>query len=381
MVFFVLSNCTKDLPFPDVDSKELIVVNGLISPEDGAQVHLSQSCHVTDPKCKGNSISNALVFIKDDSGKILAELEHQTGGLYTAEGFVAEHDHIYNINAESSGLESVNAKAHVPKTFNCEMISNDERIYEGYLCRIFNIKIDDDPNVRNYYLISGWTEILNGQHDEGTDDINSYLLPHTGFLTKDINAENKEIISRVDIFTFPLPFVFLTDENFNGENYQLEFGMHELDVTLRPELKTRGHINVKSVSKEMYDYYKSVTLYQLTSGSGIAEPQPIFTNVENGIGIFGGYTEKKFSVDLPDTEYWIGEDFRIENNGCTGPCEVKFFGDFGDKVSFLWDFGDGEFSTEKKPIHEYKTSGEYIVYLELAIGEDRFGNSQNVIIR
>ncbi len=382
ILVFVLFSCTKDLPFPDVESIDLMVINGLLSPEGGAKVHVSQSCHVTDPMCEGNSINNAKVFLQDANGNTLVELQHQSYGLYTSEGFEIKQDESYSIEAESAALQKIKANAHIPKTNACNLISNDEKIYEDYLCRTFKIEIEDDPNELNYYLIHGWTEILNGDHEEDfLYEVNSYLLPHTGFLTKDINAENKEMVSRVNIYSYPLPFIFLTDENFNGQTYPLEFGMHELDISLRQNLKTRAHINVKSVSKELYDYYKSVTLYQLTAGAGIAEPQPIFSNIENGIGILGAYTEKQFAIDLPDTEFWIGNDFKIENNGCSGPCEVKFFGDFGDNVSFIWDFGDGNTSTEKNPVHEYKTAGEYQVNLEVAIGDERYGNSQTVQIR
>ncbi|MDW3650722.1 MAG: PKD domain-containing protein [Bacteroidia bacterium] len=45
--------------------------------------------------------------------------------------------------------------------------------------------------------------------------------------------------------------------------------------------------------------------------------------------------------------------------------EIQFTNQSTDAVSFLWDFGDGNFSTEENPLHVYNEAGEYTVSLTI----------------
>jgi gliding motility-associated-like protein len=47
----------------------------------------------------------------------------------------------------------------------------------------------------------------------------------------------------------------------------------------------------------------------------------------------------------------------------TAPFQVEFFNESKDSDSFLWDFGDGNTSTESNPIHTYLSDGNYIITL------------------
>jgi PKD repeat protein len=53
------------------------------------------------------------------------------------------------------------------------------------------------------------------------------------------------------------------------------------------------------------------------------------------------------------------------------PLGVQFV-DFslGDPIRWAWDFGDGSFSDDKNPYHEYRESGNYDVTLTIFSGED-----------
>ena len=381
LVVSLLFACTKELPYPDLLNEDLLVMNGLISPETGVNIQLSQSCHITDVDCELNVLENANVFLKDESGNVLTELKHQSKGVYTAQGFEIDYNKNYSVEASSAGLQTITSKTIIPKSFSCKMISNDEQEYQGYLCRTFNIEIEDNPDETNYYLINGWVDILNGEHNnDGDFDANGYQEPHTGFLTKDINAENKSLTSTIDIVPYTLSFVFLKDENFNGETYPLEFGLHDEDLNRGQYQELEAHISVKSVSKELYEYYRSIQLHNLTAANPLGEPQQIFTNIENGIGIFGGFTEKEFVVDLPPSEFWFDEEFTVENDQCTGPCTVRFSINAGEKFDFHWDFGDGNTSKEQNPEHEYQEAGDYQVLLIITSPDVEYHVDKGVVI-
>lgn len=381
MLISVVISCTKELPYPDLNNEDLIVLNGFLSPESGVKVHISQSCHVTDVLCDEKSLSDAKVYLKDNSGTVLTELLHSGSGIYESEDFEINQNTSYEIEASHASLTTVKAKTSSPKSFNASLVDFDEEVYQDHLCRTFTIEIDDNPDETNYYLVNGFVDILNGEHDHGTSsEINGYFYPHTGFLSKDVNSENQVLVSSLDIIPYPLDYVFLKDENFNGEKYQLNFGLLDFDLMYDKDYELEATINVKSVSKEMFDYYRSITLFKLNSANALAEPEQIFSNIENGIGIFGGYTEQKLVVDLPKTGFWFNGNLQMENENCTGPCTVKFSAEMGDKLTPIWDFGDGNTSFEISPEHRYENSGNYNVSVTVALGNDSFSSSSDLTI-
>ena len=374
-----MTSCTKELPIPDVDADPVLVMNGLLSPETGVNIHISQSCHLADQNCNQKNIENAKVVLKDAAGNHLVDLTHMQQGMYTADGYQVEHNKTYMIEASSAGFETIKATGNTPKSFDCSLIENDEEFIHQYITRSVEVEIEDNPNEENYYLINGWIEILNGEHYDYENSLNGYIIPHTGFVTNDINTDNSTMIAPEDIYPYPLDYIFLKDESFNGETYRLHFGMHEEDVN-EPHYELQAHVKVKSVSKELYDYYKSVTLHKLNAGSAFSEPEQVLSNIEKGLGIFGAYTEQEFIFDLPKSEMYLPEDIIAENAGCTGPCTVKFSADMGSKLIPFWDFGDGSTSTEHNPEHEYQSPGNYEVLLNIKLGGDAFKISRNIDI-
>lgn len=379
-----MNSCTKELPYPDIEEKSVLVLNGLISPGVIPSIHLSESCHITDLNCEGQFVGNAQVFLKDASGTVLTEMIHEASGIYVANGFNVEYNMTYTVEAQCTGFETISASAEIPNEFNSIMLSNDEGILQEHLCRTFEVEIEDADDEINYYLINGWVDILNGDHfTDSESELNGYILPHTGFVTNDVNVDNSELTSTLDVETFPMDFIFLTDENINGQDYVLDFGLYDWDIFFDKDYELIAHISVKSATQDVYDYFKSIALYKLNNGNPFAEPEQILSNVQNGIGFFGGYASKEFVVELPQTEYYLpydGDPMMIENEGCTGPCIVNFSTDVGNKVDVNWDFGDGQTSIEQNPSHEYQTPGNYQVELNITLGETGIFSSRTITI-
>jgi len=61
--------------------------------------------------------------------------------------------------------------------------------------------------------------------------------------------------------------------------------------------------------------------------------------------------------------------FEVDQNEVKAPATITFTNTSTNADEFLWNFGDGETSTEMNPIHEYVQGGDYDVSLK-AYGED-----------
>ncbi len=376
-------SCTKELPFPDAEKKPQMVINGLFSPNSNLRVQISESCHIQELDCDRKDVLDATVSLIDANGHTMANLEHTGNGFYQNSQVQITENSLYQIEVSHASFDPAKASgsSNVPKQIVCNYIGKEEALIDQTATWAFDIEIEDDPNQENYYILEGKIEVLDDHFDEEyffgiEEEINGYIEPLFAHYTNDVNAENKSISAGFDIVTYPLRSIYLTDANFNGQTYQTRFGIRfdpiynaffeeEVSGDIMSEFK--AHLSIKSVSKEMYEYYKSLELYRLGQGNIFAEPEQIYSNVNAGLGIFAAYTEVKFETDLPKSEYLVPNNIDIENEGCSAPCTVKFSTDGGSKLNYNWDFGDGNTSTEAKPEHTYTSSGTYQVELSLSI--------------
>lgn len=67
--------------------------------------------------------------------------------------------------------------------------------------------------------------------------------------------------------------------------------------------------------------------------------------------------------------------FRVENNNCHAACEIKFIDQSSNGISYFWEFGDGESSSEQNPTHTYCESGSFSVKLTIQDNQGRKDNT------
>ncbi len=377
IILLGLTSCKKELPFPDTMATDNIVVSSLFSPEMPFNVHVGTSFSINDTTLNDNFIGDAQVVLKDEQGDMISTLIHQGDGLYSNSSVVIDHNKTYEIEVMKNG-ELITAMNKVPQAFICNYIGHDEILINKKINWAFELEIVDNANEENYYILDGYFDFAIGQHDDGVGEVNGYIEPHIGHYTNDPNSDNALLVTALDYEVYPLRGVYLTDKNFNGQTYKTILGLKDWDIVFNPEIDgITAHVFVKSVSKEMYEYQISLEKYRLTQGDIFSQPQLIYSNVDKGLGIFGGYTMQSFEIDLPKSGYLFPSNFFAENEGCTAPCEVKFTAeDGGERLSYLWNFGDGSTSTERNPTHTYNSAGFFEVQVNVSsLGGDSSGSN------
>jgi len=184
-LFIVINSCTKELPFPDTNDKPQVVVNSLFSPDSTFLVQLSESCHLQQTNCDFKAIDNAQVEIKDENGILLTTLNNEGDGIYSPSNFSLENNTTYQIEVNHSNLSegALKGKTNVPKDFAATLMGFEEVIMERRVVWSFDIEIEDNPDEENFYVLQGYFEILDGNHDLGGFDETKVKLiaPNLGY--------------------------------------------------------------------------------------------------------------------------------------------------------------------------------------------------------
>lgn len=228
---------------------------------------------------------------------------------HSASGFTPELSHTYTINVTAPGFPDVTSKTFIPKPV--PIISVDTNtvftMSGGYQYKTIEctIRFKDTPGDRNCYKLTitrhglyyscpsmDWSKC-------NTTKI-IYTIP---FICHDLNAvsykmpsgspgsfvpgfEDEEIMSNS---------VFIADDSFDGMTYQLKV-LIPLDLSdrayppIHDEKFTLRKINfeLSSINEEYYKYARSNYVQVYKKNDMFSEPCTVYSNINNGVGIFSG---------------------------------------------------------------------------------------------
>ena len=270
--------CEKVIEFDGEIVEPKIVVNALFNTEDELRIHLSRSLAVVDRGDLDN-ITNATVELLDADGNKIVDMVHDTGGYYHADGFIAKANTEYKLNVSADGYTSVKAQDITPEFISVSSIDTFEgRDVDGFQNVQFEVDWTD-PQGSNYYMVEVFA-----RYSFVEDEYEGFNLYMNSFDPNISNSQNGFWGNRI----------LIKDENFDGKDYKLRFGVDA--YVMRDTFVREIQLKFSSVSEAVYNYYSSYQLYQQTNGNFFATPVQVFSNVENGRGIFGGAATRVESV-------------------------------------------------------------------------------------
>lgn len=283
--FLLFTNCTKEIEFDAQDIAPRIVVNSLFTNDSLWTANISRSVGVLETTSY-TSIDDADVSIFDGNGVQVTTLTNQGDGLYTSPtGATPQADELYTIEVNAPGYTSVSATNRIPTAVQINSIdtvsstnSDGENILET------TINFQDPPANENYYMVE---VLVKGTWiDEFEGDTIEFREP----LRISCNDINVETINRFNSGGFENTYLYLMlkDENFDGEDYALTFSV--INYAELKDLELFGEIRLVNTSAAYFNYLKSFNMYQSASGNPFATPVQVYSNVENGMGIFAGGT-------------------------------------------------------------------------------------------
>lgn len=283
LVILIGISCEKEIELNDELTKPKIVVNSFYSANDTLKVHLSESRSVLhndwDPL---PNIENATVTLFSNGTKI-GTLSHESGGNYILTNPFPVSGQSYLLDVTHSTLDDVKTESTCPKAIEI-MALDTSRTQDRFSLKF---TIEDDPNTNNYYSIEILKTIITEyETSPGVFKIDTITQP-SWICTNDINAETNSDPTGETC----QEKLFFNDAGFNGSNYQFHIST---DIYQSSQLI----VIVKSINEELFKYRKSLQLYGETNGNPFGEPVQVYSNIENGIGIFSGYSEATKTIEF-----------------------------------------------------------------------------------
>ena len=283
--FLLFTNCTKEIEFDAQDIAPRIVVNSLFTNDSLWTANISRSVGVLETTSY-TSINNADISIFNGNGVLVTTLTDQGDGLYTSPtGATPVADELYTIEVNASGYTSVSATNRIPTAVQINSIDTvSSTNSDGQTILETTINFQDPPTNENYYMVEvlvkgTWIDFFEG-------DTIEFREP----LEISCNDVNVETVNRFNFGGFENTYLYLMlkDENFDGEDYALTFSV--INYAELKDLELFGEIRLVNTSEAYFNYLKSFNMYQRASGNPFATPVQVYSNVENGMGIFAGGT-------------------------------------------------------------------------------------------
>ncbi len=300
---FLFTSCEETYVLGDTEFKSKLVVNSLFNPDMPWEVNITQSRNILDSDSKIKPIENALVEIFNENGDFLFELFHESEGNYRHGDYAPVAGKIYKIKVTAPGFKPVTASGYAPvkpsvkihsvKKFSESQEDGFEVDFEisglkhennYFLWEVVDLTKEKDSTLNRPTLSSRWLNKINNTGDLTRSNFSVITLESS---TGSYSSIYNSLISgpRGETETgFSEPEV---DFNLGSGNGPID--MDDLDNSS----SLKGYeMRIVKISKDLYEYHSSIQNYAISpSVNSVQRPREIYSNINNGLGVFAGYCE------------------------------------------------------------------------------------------
>ncbi|MBK5277947.1 MAG: DUF4249 domain-containing protein [Bacteroidia bacterium] len=270
--------CTTIVDFDIPLDKPWVVVNSLFSPDSVWQVHVSYSRNILDSRFGSfDPVRDAEVNILDQNDHVIETLSGSPDRFfqYTYKGKTKPTSgEFYSVQVKVKD-KLLKAASLSPIAVPITSLDVDSSAFKSQGEAVeMSITFKDPGETKNFYEVK---VLRDGFYVYNQDTIryveNLFVEP----VDPAMNNDNSNGASKL-----------LKDNLFNGKNYVFRIKLRSYRIY--PENPPRVRVVLQSVTEEYFRYFVAQSLQNNTSGDPFAQPVQIFTNIENGLGIFAGYS-------------------------------------------------------------------------------------------
>ncbi len=299
-----------------------LVVDSRFTPDSVWSVRLSQSLPYADSVSpEGYTVTEAVVVVEGEDG-FREELIHAgEGDFRSMAGSRPVREVRYTLTVDAPGLASVRASSIVPPVdaalIDLEEVAPPEEFEAGVY--VIRLNLHDAPGPHQYSVSVDVLEPV-CYRDEGyvtkSEDLDSGTLYRGLVLFTSDSPSLRDYIFQVEDASEP----FVASEPFYGEAYFADdlFEGETLEIAIEATLENPSalaphfRILVQSWSDALWRYEESAERYSTYMDSGFFADRPVtlHSNVEDGLGVFGGWSGVTFFVDA-EGNAWSEEDLKV----------------------------------------------------------------------
>lgn len=274
----ILFSCTKEIDLQLDKNESNLVVNSIFNPDKCFYFNFSYDIEITQPYFNIYDSIKVKLFENDniviDTICLLDELKTN---------YYPKPNSIYKVSIENRYGVITTSTDNIPELVNMEKatIRYPAGVDEyGDKYAEASITFSDPPKTKNYYEV-----LIYGLYE---NQITNYWNSNG-----DVKVIDPVLLNEGDKDYLPTTF-FFSDELFDGQEYTLR-----INSPGGIGNSTNYTVSMRSISENYYLYRKYYTRHsynQQFEGDFLdlvfkGEPQPMYSNIVNGYGIFAGYQE------------------------------------------------------------------------------------------
>ena len=289
ILLIIICSCEKAIPFEQEIESNKVVVNGIYFRDSVWKIHLSKSRFILDTSTSTN-LENATISILDQNANIIDTLHHVDNGFYI--GFKSPNNGPYMLNVKTSLNENINSTSILPNTVPAFIADTLSYVNSGKNRLQISLNFDDPITDENYFEIGVYMKkrkMSVNTNSNGQTDTNYSLISKWMNLKCDDQNIEKTINNNL----------IFNDKLFNGSNKTLRFDVRNRvkDFSNDPSNKILNFdIYFMNICSSLYHFHKSLKNHVNSSGDPFSQPTQVYSNINNGIGVFAGASPFKISL-------------------------------------------------------------------------------------
>jgi hypothetical protein len=258
-----------------------LTLNTFFNPDSVWEVDVSLNRHILSDT-PFQKIENALLVIYDGDSPV-DTLKHQGNGNYRSDTGRPQTGKTYVIRATADGYDPVSAQSHSPSPAQITRVdvTFPEPEPNGFRHAKIDITFTDAAQEQNFYQI--FVHVERQYIDRNSGRILTTTTPVSIESNDPAFDENQYVNSGI----------LIKDILFNGKETELSFKTLNADISAYSKVV----ITLRTISEDLYKYKTTRQLQENTSGDPFAQPVNVFSNIENGFGIFAGYSQSSFTLN------------------------------------------------------------------------------------
>lgn len=317
-IAFTILSCEKTVSdFQIKKHPGKLVLNGILNTDSAILINLSRNMSIEEKAINPPFVKNADIKLFEND-KYVGAVEYLSDGYYTIDMNPGENK-VYHISAEAEGFPPVSSSTRMPKK---EHIA---KIKTNYLLNIndpncigcepvnfleLEIKLENNSTLEKYYSLSVETNTMNTlcrkqicelvthpEYNYNYDSCYCVDMDTMEIFSREVQYNcDEKVIDFLNAYgsywVESYPGMLHSEIYFKASRLALsdnriiiKINRHDLHNNYENKIKIR----LSSLSEEAYTFLYSMARVNETDMDPFAEKVTIYTNIENGLGLFAGH--------------------------------------------------------------------------------------------